>query len=176
MVMKKIFLDMDGVLCRCHEAALASFGATMEPNKPMNQIVAEQKNFSLPRQMFWNSFEEVFWENLEKTDLCDFLIYESVKLVGLRNVYILSTPTQNPGCASGKTEWVRKHCPDLLPRLRLSSEKELLAAPGRILVDDKVSNVDKWIDANGLGLLVPRVWNGRGSNDQAVLDSLKIMA
>jgi 5'(3')-deoxyribonucleotidase len=172
----KIFLDMDGVLCKCHEAALESFGATMEPNKPMNQIVGEQCQFHVDRAYFWATFEAMFWENLEKTDLCDKLIAWSIHYAGLHNVYILSSPTTNPDSAAGKTQWVRTHFPALLPRLRLANDKELLAAPGRILVDDKESNVDKWIDANGTAILVPRPWNGRGSNDQAVIDVLKRIA
>jgi hypothetical protein len=71
----------------------------------------------------------------------------------------LTGPVLSEDCYAGKAHWVQGFVPErgkfVLEDLVIcdSKSKFLLAAPNRILVDDRISNVKEWEEAGGIGIL-----------------------
>lgn len=180
----RIYLDMDGVLVRCHEAALEYFGVREPDPWPdwhsVLQVIigagaADDDVASMTREQFWSIFDENWWVKLYKTPLCDQLITACAKFVGPENVFIATRPTRNPGCWSGKYTWVLENLPRGLAGqvIQIQGGKDALARVGAILIDDSIHNIVSFNDAGGLGILVPRPWNGKQHNDEIVLQQLQ---
>ena len=170
----KIFLDLDGVLAKCHEAALAWHGVDIEPGRsPMHETVNRENGENYTRQEFWEAFPYDFWQYLDKTDICDQLVNDCIAFAGEENVFIATKPVPTSACYDGKSAWVRRELPHLKEKLILIYEKELLA-PG-ILIDDSLENRDAFTNAGGVGIIVPRPWNGYGHMDDTFMDGLATM-
>lgn len=99
---------------------------------------------------FWKNINDAgsdFWANLDWThdgkQLWDYVEkYEPV---------ILSTPSREKSSRIGKQEWVEKHLPGF--ELILEFNKEKYAKPNHVLIDDRDSNIMKWIFSKGIGIL-----------------------
>lgn len=74
-------------------------------------------------------------------------------------VRFLTAPIKFPECFAGKAEWIKKFVPhrqnEILADLMIvaSKDKQLVARPGRVLIDDRRANIDGWIAAGGIGIL-----------------------
>ena len=74
-------------------------------------------------------------------------------------VRFLTGPVLHETCYAGKAHWVKNFAPErgkyILEDLIIcdSENKFLLSAPGRILVDDRISNIREWEAAGGIGIL-----------------------
>jgi len=161
----KIFLDMDGVLTNCHLSALSYYGLHID-EYPLNMRVKDilaGNGIAVPadHDVFWESFTEDFWDALTKTDICDILLKTSVSIAGQENVFLATRPTLNPQSYSGKAIWVRENLPEWIwGQVIMTGNKEFLASPDALLVDDHPVNCEKFEAAGGTALLVPRPWNG----------------
>jgi hypothetical protein len=146
----KIFIDMDGVVANFHYAALAAHG---NYNVDLLKEYQIEKALGISTTKFWAKLDSIdFWASIPKTDYADLLI---TLLRGFK-CYFLSSPALGYS-ASGKLIWARKHYPDI--KVILTSEKHLLAAPDRILIDDLESNIISWRGAGGKGILWPAPYN-----------------
>lgn len=154
---QRVFVDMDGVI-------VDFTGAAMEFLKmPKECLYLHQWDdlhaafgFADARS-FWDGFTPEFWENLPKTEEADVIM-------GLLEEYdpvILSAPAQNNILA--KQNWIRKNYPKVYKERRyaFTYRKHLLAAPGRVLVDDADYFINAWEKHGGHGILFPRSWNTR---------------
>lgn len=71
----------------------------------------------------------------------------------------LTAPVLSAECFYGKAQWVQSLLPDegkyALKRLIIASskDKQYLAGPNRILIDDRQKNIDEWVAAGGIGIL-----------------------
>jgi hypothetical protein len=100
-------------------------------------------------------------------------------------VKFLTGPMLSADCYGGKAAWIEKFHPQrgkwLLRDLIIcnSKDKELLAGPGRILIDDRENNIREWKAAGGTGVLhrgdftatlaaLDRALAGQGGNAQPV--------
>lgn len=129
---------------------------------PMKDVQWEfDKQLGIEPTEFWAAFDYNFWLNLDPlTDGTELLgLVEG--LVGVEQVGLLSSPCDTVGCREGKQQWVNKHLPQYRKRLFLGSAKELFAGPTKILIDDNKGNIDRFVAAGGIGLLIPRPWNCR---------------
>lgn len=160
-----IFLDLDGVLAKCHESALLQHGCQMQPHKPMHQIVNETLGRDWKRQEFWDKFGYDFWACLPETPLCIPLIHAARSL---GEVYVLTKPTNNPESYAGKAAW----CKDFELEVIMMKHKRYLSAPGRLLIDDSLENVNEFRCGGGDAVLVPRPWNVGYHDDESVLKAL----
>lgn len=78
------------------------------------------------------------------------------------NVTILSQCNDDPiGGYAGKKEWINKHLKPICNWKSFIGDgaKALLAAPGRLLIDDSTENVKAWKEAGGSAFLFPQPWN-----------------
>lgn len=81
-------------------------------------------------------YEAGFFETLEVLPGARWAIRVLLKNPKLR-VQILTKPvTKSYLCYAEKVAWIAKNFPELLERITITHDKSLLAAPGRILIDD----------------------------------------
>jgi hypothetical protein len=52
-----------------------------------------------------------------------------------------------------KNHWVERELPGVHLILRNAKHKKDFAGPNNILIDDRIDNVNGWIDAGGIGIL-----------------------
>jgi hypothetical protein len=164
---ESIYLDLDGVLNSWQLYQLSQFGVNISydlwPEEIGWDIVGvynELTDSEWTPALFWNSVERSDWANAPTSEIFDFLIASSVKLVGQEKVFILTSPTLDPDCAAGKMEWMQKHLPRWLQRQSMiGAPKHIASATNRLLFDDSDDNCDKWAAQGGDFCLVPRPWN-----------------
>ena len=166
--MLKCLLDMDGVLVDC-EKGLCKVHNRKSPfpdKKNLGQYDMAPLWGMSGEEMF-RPCEHDFWANL------DFMLdaHKILSLVenrfGQENICILSSPTRNLGCMSGKLAWLQKNLPQYSRRFLFGSQKQFCAHSKTVLIDDRDSNVDSFIAHGGRAFLVARPWNRAhmGSHD-----------
>lgn len=153
-----IYIDMDGVLSNFVKGALELFD---QPNA-LNSWPLGDRNFpqalGVTRQEFWQRIAtsgSQFWSELEPYPWFD----ELVELIEPWPWYILTSPSECGSSADGKMQWLRRYCGENFRRFLISPQKQLLARPKSILIDDLDPNVERFTAAGGVGLLFPRKWN-----------------
>jgi hypothetical protein len=89
-------------------------------------------------------------------------------LEDIGDVYLATSVTLTPGCSSGKQVWIDRYLPKYKRRSFLGARKEHLSQEGRILIDDRDLNCDRFerdddgFQRGGHAVLVPRPWNRAG--------------
>ena len=72
---------------------------------------------------------------------------------------------------AGKVEWLLRNYP--WNKIQMITDKWELAAPDRLLIDDKEDTVSRWVGAGGIGILWPQPWNSnRGANPEEILAAI----
>lgn len=159
------YLDLDGVLTDFNRPAMAVIGVEHPP--------AEWHWYAgIP-----NGFQRVndactvdFWANLSFMPDGREILREVCKKIrrGIDEFYLLTTPMPNPGSWTGKYLWVERNLPEW-KLIVTNAPKRLLASPDAILIDDNDTNIQEWVAAGGIGILVPRPWNElRGWSEEAL--------
>lgn len=171
--MRKIFLDLDGVIVNMHPNAFAMAGVTLEKESDYPEgfgwdIVGAVNKFRrdqlqahpLSANGFWDRLNFGFWRNLPPYE-DSFKLVDTLEYYG--EVYFASSPTLDHGCAGAKLAWVREHFPEYRKKTHIGTGKDVFAAiPGAILIDDRDRNCDDFVAAGGQAILVPRPWNNEG--------------
>lgn len=178
-----VMLDLDDV---CNEFSMAAFmyaGAT-EVQRSYNEypkncgwdIVKAANRLSgkgFTPNTFWGSLDRRFWATIPPTRYLELLINFLEEQVGQENITIATSATISPECVAGKLEWIHTYLPRWLHRqYMIGTQKELLARPGTLLIDDRKSNCDKFRANNGSALLVLRPWNFNTCVEVSTLASL----
>jgi hypothetical protein len=150
-----ILLDLDGVIAEFMYAACQVHG------KPHDWKSWDFfKEWGMTREEFWrpiNALGDDFYAYYVKpTPWAEELIakvYEADK-----NVVICTDSSANMPGIRGKHNWILSM---FGPEMRVSytREKYLLAAPGRLLIDDSEVNCERFATFGGAALLFPRPWN-----------------
>lgn len=158
----RVFLDMDGVLCDFMGGVLQLFN--LEPAEVYKSWPRGEYDFAkvlnVSKNEVWkriNSAGPNFWTNLQPCAEMELLL-EMLKRHHLPFT-VLTSPSLDPGCAEGKIRWLQKIFGRHFRDYFVGPQKELLAAPGRLLIDDCDKNVDKFLDAGGDAIPWPRPWN-----------------
>jgi len=153
-----IFLDLDGVL--------ADFTAGVRTlyRKPAPTPADLGKSLGgalgIDEGMMWARIEEAgrgFWEDLPATAHANALVALAREH---GEAVILSAPASSPNAAAGKMAWFHKRFGKRNKDVILTARKELLAGPGRLLIDDSRANVAAFTAAGGAALLWPTLENG----------------
>lgn len=65
---------------------------------------------------------------------------------------ILSAPSNRDESRVGKQLWVQRELPGVHLYLRYAKHKIEFAAPDAILIDDRLENIENWVNAGGIGI------------------------
>ena len=158
--MSTTFIDLDGVLVdfvgeflRRHKAL-----GGQEVHESSVDRWAIHEVLGIHETTMWSRLEdEGFWASLELYPWSRELLFACQSLGG--QVAILSSPGHCPSTASGKMRWAAKHLPGV--PLILAHRKDLIAGPGRVLIDDSDDNCASWTRAGGRAVLFPQWWNAK---------------
>lgn len=134
----KIYCDMDGVLIDFDKGYLELTG---------HKLDGEHRTDT----NFWDPINAAgydFWINLEwmgdGKELWDYIKKYQPK--------ILSAPSREEVSRVAKHDWVHKELPDTQLLLRNAKHKKDFATPDSILIDDRIDNINGWIEAGGVGI------------------------
>jgi len=175
-MIQQIFIDLDDVLCttaphmlrtvRCPVASDDYSVWPVEFGFEIEKVASQMLGTEITGVDFWNSVSENAWATIPKTPFADWLIDVCAALVGQRNVYVATAPTDTPWCASGKMQWMQENLPAWLHRQFLITPcKYLLGNPESLLIDDYPVNIRRFKRRHGRAITVPRPWNHlRGRN------------
>lgn len=161
----RIGLDMDEVLVDFRGGACEIHGKRREE---VDQLTIENGIWDMigplglkSQTEFWHPINEAgadFWLNLNPHPWFDELIWLAEKLVG-DQWFIFTSPSYDPGCYSGKIEWLQKRLGSSFNKVAPFPYKHLFAQPGVLLIDDREETVEKFIIHKGEGLVFPSVGN-----------------
>lgn len=157
-----VFVDLDEVLADFVGAALRMHGWSREEFEKRQPIGTWDMTLGLDmdKGTFWSMIAEQgssFWAFLPRTPwFCEMLTWlESLDC----DWYILSAPPRGSAGYIGKTIWLKEKFGINFTRFFITPHKELLAAEGRILIDDRQRNLDRFESAGGRGILFPSLFN-----------------
>ena len=142
-----IYCDMDGVLVDFDKGYKALTG------KETTHVDVQDKN------EFWGTFrnglegrkmsEKDYWANLQwMPDGKD--LWNHIKQY---KPTLLSAPSRDPQSRWGKRIWVKKNIPGTPLILAYAESKKNYANKTAILIDDRISNINDWNAAGGIGIL-----------------------
>lgn len=150
----RIFLDLDGVIVDFANGIIDWYNLNCSPKdfKKWNDVF---KFFNGTEHDFWNNLTDDFWVNLNFTK-------EAKTILTLLEDFkpcILTSPGWTG--AGGKQKWLRKNLPKYFKEERylIGPAKHYLAHAFSLLIDDSENNVEKFREAGGNAILVPRPWN-----------------
>ena len=131
---------MDGVLCDFEKSFENKYHRTLEQIKS-----------SYNDGFIWaliNKAGEPFWSEMPWLDSGKQL-WNFIKPY---NPTILTAPARSALCVSGKKKWIIRELGPNIPYI-IDAKKYKYAKPDYILIDDSKKNIDKWIEAGGIGIL-----------------------
>lgn len=169
-------LDMDGVLADFNAGAYEVHRRDgYEAHPEYRGIYTLQHCWGMTDNAFWQPINAYpsFWALLPKLPDADGIVEFVTGVFGEENIAILTAPAWGPHCIPGKQQWIRQHYPQFKRRIIFGSCKEFCAGPERYLLDDRDTNVEKFDEAGGFGILVPRLWNSRWNEADHTLERLK---
>jgi len=155
-----VFLDMDGVLVDFVGAVASLFGCPRSEVESSGDRAYEAAGVT--KQEFWGVIDAAgpeWWEFIEPYPWTGRLI-EACSRAG--QVYVASSPPKKCfGAGSGKMAWLSRFAPQVYKdrKFFLGTDKYLLAAPGRVLVDDDPEKCAAFAAAGGQTALFPQPWN-----------------
>ena len=144
--MNTLYIDMDGVVADFNEYAFRVHGFAPEVEFADNE---------------WNQIakNERLYRDLKKTPYADELV-EYCRHFGKVNNYsvffLTAVPKSNRlhWAFTDKVEWGRIHFPDIPVHFGpFSKDKHVHCKADDILIDDRMSNIIEWRNANGVGIL-----------------------
>ncbi len=171
----RILVDMDEILVQFVEGACERWGTTVDriipywPVGEWNMIPPLSKSlgrevgskWEITDKKFWDKIEgdEQFWIGLQPT----VFAREVLRLVEslTDDWFIVSSPTECDSSYNGKLKWVKYFLGWNFDRFIPTSYKHIMARPDTILIDDRQSTVDRFIEEGGKGIVFPRHWNSQ---------------
>jgi 5'(3')-deoxyribonucleotidase len=146
--MTTLYLDMDGVVADFNEYA----GTILNKQNIVDDRWPDDE---------WNILKENprLYRNLKKTKEADTIVafcktYCKEKQYQL--LFLTAVPKANDisWAFYDKVLWIQEYYPDIPVMFGpYSKDKHTHCTPGDILIDDRSSNINEWIDAGGIGLL-----------------------
>ena len=142
----KCLLDLDGVLVDFVAGVCKAHGSCNVYERPESrgQYMMEPL-LGVSGNKFWEPCDEEFWANLDPMPDGFDILHTVEAAFGQDNICLLTSPSLNPGCASGKYRWIEKHLPAYKRRFLIGPRKEFCAHPVAVLIDDYDANIEKFI-------------------------------
>ena len=156
-----ILLDLDGVIA---EFAYAACDVHKKPHDVKKWDFFE--DWGMTAEDFWQPINRLgarfYPQYVKPTPWAEELIL-SVQAADEQVMVVTDSSANMPGIL-GKNSWIRiMFGPDI--KVSYTSEKHLLAAPGRLLIDDSPRNCERFAMFGGAALLFPRPWNAHYHSD-----------
>ena len=162
MVIERIYLDMDGVLCDLLPGIAELYGRLFDPEDWPSGEYDVSVGFGIPRVALWDHIGKVggasFWAGLTQAEHYTELV-ELARLFAMRPPRVLSSPTSFPSSYAGKAAWLIERGWQLPDEAVFAAEKWQLSGPGRVLIDDHSDNCADWDEAGGESILFPTISN-----------------
>lgn len=139
MKIKKLFVDMDGVLVDFNEGYKKLTGI---------ELVGYNNNFD----GFWDPINKggvSFWSSLPWMPDGKILW----NYIGKYRPSLLSAPSKSNTSKIGKQLWVVQNIPHVKLILAARQDKRKYARSGYVLIDDREDNIKEWEDAGGTSIL-----------------------
>lgn len=162
----QLFLDLDEVLVDFTTAAAACHGLTrarLEGLRPRG-VWDFCEFLGMNEKLVWERITAKgmgFWTGLKKTRWYGQLLNLVFRYFDPNQVWVVTSPAPNKlddgSSRLGKEIWLQTNWHN--DQYYITNYKYMLAAPGRILVDDRAENVDQWKACGGMGLLFPFTGN-----------------
>lgn len=150
--MRKIFLDLDGVVVNFEKAIIELFNIT--PSEEVSNFLSQRDpainlaELVGGKPIFWkkvNQAGEDFWANMELFPWGMDLWHDLNKLCP--EVFILTAPSTHPLSVSGKVRLIQKYFKT--NKFLIGSGKYACAAPNHLLVDDTPKKLDAFAEHQG---------------------------
>lgn len=166
----RIFLDCDELLadfvggaCRVWGVRREEVQAVWEPGLwdcivPIGRVLEARGSKPLTASQFWKRIDaegEAFWAGLHPLPWMPDLVAMVEEFGGSEGWDVVSSPPISPLAWAGKVVWLRNTFGPSFDRFALTRRKHLLAGRGKVLIDDRESNVEAFIEAGGSGILFP---------------------
>lgn len=165
-----VLLDMDGVVAD-FVTALAELlrqpeKGTFGANPPTGRYDC-CPHFGITHAEMWSAIDinsYGFWRDLPVHDWAQELYRRVLSLPYVDRVIWCSQPGNDPGCVAGKMQWLNDRsslffngspCRNFI----FTPQKDLLAKPGVVLIDDCPEHCDSFQEAGGKAILFPMPWN-----------------
>ena len=162
MKIRRIILDMDGVLTDFVGAACKAWGVTVDqitPHWPIGEgwDMAPHIGKALGNHIddFWRPIDKdkTFWSDMDETKWHDDILQVVRKVTD--DWHIVTTPSTCITSHAGKLTWLKTQYGAGFDRFAITPHKEIFAQPGVVLIDDNEDNVAKFIKAGGSAVLFP---------------------
>lgn len=136
----KIYCDLDSVLVDFVKGYKKLTGKIPPPAETQTD-----------KKLFWQPIDKLggdFWANLE-------WMKDGKELWNYIKPFkpeILSSPSSSETSVEGKQRWMDKHLPGVKLNLVQSKEKQIMAKPNAILIDDREDICKRWEEAGGIAV------------------------
>ena len=159
----KLLLDMDGVLTdftgysHCWHGL--PYGDSLKDYPYPLGVWDIDLLLPIPQKEFWGGLTHQFWSIMPWTGDEKDLLQLLEEMVGVSNITICTCPCRDVSSVSGKLVWIKKNTPQYSRNYMMTTRKELCAREDTVLIDDRDRNVERFREAGGNAILVPRLWN-----------------
>ena len=159
-----IYLDLDGVCVDVVSAGLRANG--YDPAETYARWQQEHLGeyrihhvLGIPAQTYWMNIGALgaeFWADLDEYPWF-WELYNT--LTKAAPVIFLTSGTRAPATLSGKMRWLQTRFGVTFRNYIFTPQKQQLASPGALLIDDYDHNADEFIAAGGQAIRFPQIWN-----------------
>ena len=147
----QIMMDMDGVVCDFDKQLKQMFLDKYNKENETTFKTGWDFEDEYGPEKFWKEINKLgikFWSEMPWTK-DGRKLWNFVKQFD--NTEVLTKPSKDKLSRDGKKIWCKEELGDV--KVNFSYNKEQLAKPNRILIDDLEKNIDPWIKAGGIGIL-----------------------
>ncbi len=149
MIRSRVSLDVDGVLCDFHERCLGLVNTLMGKQWTKDHIVEWDLFRSLKIEP---DVEKLIYQLMATPGWCEQLdVYPGAqegvaKLQEIADVYVCTSPMDNPHWVFERTRWLKKHFGIDRTRIAHTSAKHIVSAD--YFVDDRTSTLREWLECH----------------------------
>ena len=160
-----IYLDIDSVLNRFIQSALAVHSIDIKDVKMMGWHIHEWDGVNMTDDDFWRPIEALdsnFWRDIPKAEYADELVEFALSITD--DVHFLSSPCNNGDSFAGKYDFIRKHWPSMHRKLIVAEDKFCCSKRNSILIDDATKHKADWLACGGKFVLFQQPYNSMTKN------------
>jgi hypothetical protein len=169
-IITDIYLDMDDTIVDFTGGACKAHGFPVESLSEGDGALCDKMNIS-PQEFWAKCSGHDFWAGLEWHPQGGEIM-DIVSLCAV-STWLITSPSDDPGSCSGKYAWLQANLPGRRRNLVMSTARAAVAAPGRILIDDRQENCEQWEARGGEAILIPRPNNRRFAHTAGAVGYLR---